>query len=105
MQRTRYETCSKMEPYELEVTLALDVAKGVMRERHVDLIVIDANCCLQEEFDLIDYQLDHGLEIPMVLVGGESTGIRRRIRSKKGIRGWIRATPTVSVCSTMSESA
>ena len=76
----------EMEPYELEVTLALDVAKGVMRERHVDLIVIDANCCLQEEFDLIDYQLDHGLDIPMVLVGGESTGIRRRIRSKKGIQ-------------------
>ena len=73
------------EPYELEVALGLEVVKSVMRERHVDLVVIDATLCLGEGFDLIDYQLDHGLDIPMVLVGGESTGIRRKIRSKKGI--------------------
>ena len=73
------------EPYELEVTLGLDVVKNVMRERHVDLIVVDATVCLEDGFDLIDFQLDHGLDIPIVLVGGESTGIRRRIRSKKGI--------------------
>ena len=73
------------EPYELEVTLGLEVAKGVMRDRHVDLVIVDATVCMDEGFDLIDYQLDHGLDIPLVLVGGESTGIRRKIRSKKGI--------------------
>lgn len=76
----------ELEPYELEVTLALDVAKSIMRDRHVDLVVVDAMVCLEDDFDLIDYQLDHGLELPLVLVGGESTGIRRRIRTRKGIQ-------------------
>ena len=73
------------EPYELEVTLQLEVAKQVLRDRHVDLAVVDATCCLDEGFDLIDFQLDHGLEVPILLVGGESTGVRRRVRSKQGI--------------------
>ncbi len=73
-------------PWELEVTMQLDVAKDVLRERHVDLIIMDASVCLDSEFDLVDFQLDHGLEVPIVLVGGESTGVRRRIRSKQGIR-------------------
>jgi len=73
------------ESYELEVTLDLDVVKSVLRERAVDLIVVDATCCLESEFDLIDFQLDHGLNCPIGLVGGESTGIRRKIRSRKGI--------------------
>ena len=75
----------EMAPHELEVTMQLDVAKEVLRERHLDLIVIDATVCLDASFDLVDFQLDHGIEVPLVLVGGESTGVRRKVRSKQGI--------------------
>ncbi len=74
------------ERLELELALHLDVAKTILTTRHVDLIVLDPAVCMNKEFDLIDFQLDHGLVIPLVLVGGESTGVRRRIRSKKGIK-------------------
>jgi len=76
----------EMAPHELEVTMQLDVAKEVLRERHLDLIVVDATVCLDAGFDLIDFQLDHGLEVPLVLVGGESTGVRRKVRTKQGIQ-------------------
>ena len=76
----------ELEPHELELALQLDVGKAVLRDRRVDLIVLDPAVCLQDDFDLVEFQLDHGLEVPIVLVGGESTGVRRRVRSKGGVR-------------------
>ena len=75
-----------LEPHELELALQLDVAKSILCDRRIDLIVLDPMVCLQEGFDLIDFQLDHGLRVPIVLVGGESTGVRRRFRSKGGVK-------------------
>ena len=72
--------------HEIEIALQLDVAKAVLKERVVDLIVLDAQVCLQEDFDLLDFQLDHGLCVPIALVGGESTGVRRKVRSKQGVK-------------------
>lgn len=76
----------ELDKHELELALQLDVAKAILRERCVDLIVLDPAVCLQEEFDLLDFQLDHGLSVPLVIVGGESTGVRRKIRSRGGIK-------------------
>lgn len=73
------------ERLELELALNLDVAKTILTTRQVDLIVLDPAVCMVKDFDLIDFQLDHGLVVPLVLVGGESTGVRRKIRTKKGI--------------------
>ncbi len=76
----------EMEPHELELALSLDVAKAVLRERRIDLVILDPHVCLDEDFDFIEFQLDHGLLVPIVLVGGESTGVRRRVRSKGGVK-------------------
>ncbi|MFQ5653984.1 MAG: hypothetical protein ACE5GW_04555 [Planctomycetota bacterium] len=76
----------ELEHIELELALMLEVAKSVLLERHIDLIIIDARLCLQDDFDLIDFQLDHGLQVPMILVGGESTGVRRKVRSRRGVK-------------------
>ncbi len=76
----------ELECHEIELALQLEVAKSVLVERHIDLIVLDPVVCLDQEFDLIDFQLDHGLEVQLVLVGGESTGVRRKVRSKRGVR-------------------
>lgn len=76
----------EMERLELELALSLDLAKEILTTRQVHLIVVDPAICLETDFDLLDFQIDHGLEVPLVLVGGESTGVRRKIRSKKGIK-------------------
>lgn len=76
----------EMERLELELALGLDIAKEILTTRLIHLIVLDPAICLDDEFDLLDFQLDHGLEVPLVLVGGESTGVRRKVRSKKGIK-------------------
>lgn len=76
----------ELEQHELELALNLDVAKAILKERQLNVIVLDPAVCLVEGFDLIDFQLDHGLLVPMVLVGGESTGVRRKIRSRGGIK-------------------
>ncbi len=75
-----------LERHELEVALQLDVAKAVLLERVIDLIILEPAVCLQDDFDLVDFQLDHGLEIPMVLVGGEASGARRKIRSRQSVK-------------------
>ena len=75
-----------LERHELELALQLDIAKAILKERVIDLIVLDPAVCQQEDFDLVDFQLDHGLEVPIVIVGGESTGVRRKVRSKKGVK-------------------
>ena len=76
----------ELERFELELALNMDVAKNVLKERIIQLIIHDAAVCLSDDFDLIDFQLDHGLEVPIVMVGGESTGVRRKVRSKRGVR-------------------
>lgn len=76
----------ELEQHEMELALQLDVAKAILRERQIDVVVLDPAVCLQSDFDLIDFQLDHGLQVPLVLVGGESTGVRRKVRSRGGIK-------------------
>ena len=76
----------ELDQHEQELALNLDVAKAILKERHINVIVLDPAVCLVEGFDLIDFQLDHGLSVPLVLVGGESTGVRRKIRSRGGIK-------------------
>lgn len=76
----------EIERHEIELALQLDVAKAILRERWIDLVVLDPAVCLEDDFDLLDFELDHGLEVPLVIVGGESTGVRRKIRSRGGIK-------------------
>lgn len=76
----------ELEALELELALGLDVGKAILVDRHIDLIIMDPHIGLEEDFDLLDFQLDHGLRVPICIVGGESTGVRRRIRSKQGIK-------------------
>ena len=75
-----------LESHELELALQLDVAKAVLCERRIDLIIIDPTVCQNDDFDLVEFQLDHGLTVPIVLVGGESTGVRRKVRAKGGVK-------------------
>jgi DNA-binding NtrC family response regulator len=75
-----------MERLEIEVALELDVAKAVLLERVIDLIILEPAVCLQDDFDLVDFQLDHDLGVPMVLVGGEASGARRKVRSKQAVK-------------------
>lgn len=91
------------QPYELEIGLGIEVAKSVLLERKIDLLLVDAQVCMQPEFDLIDFQIDHGVKIPVLLIGGESSGVRRSVRSKQGVEvsyvdadgdqllGWVRS--------------
>ncbi|HIA28328.1 MAG TPA: hypothetical protein EYN79_09525 [Planctomycetes bacterium] len=73
------------QPFELEICLGIAVAKSVLLERRIDLLIVDAQVCLEPEFDLIDFQIDHGVKIPVLLVGGENSGVRRSVRSKQGV--------------------
>lgn len=73
------------QPVELEIGLGVEVAKSVLLERRIDLLLVDAQVCLEPDFDLIDFQIDHGVKIPVLLIGGESSGVRRSVRSKQGV--------------------
>ena len=76
----------ELERYELELALQIDVAKSILTTRHIDLIVLDPHISCDENFDIIDFQLDHGLEIPIVVVGGELVGAKRKVRTRRGIQ-------------------
>ena len=75
----------EFERHEIDVTTEMEVVREVLIERAYDLIIVDARVCLQEEFDLVDFQLDRGLLVPLIVIGSENTGLRRSLRSRQGL--------------------
>ena len=75
----------EFERHDIDVCIELDVVRDVLVERSYNLLLIDSRICHDVEFDLVDFQLDRGLAVPLVVIGGENTGLRRSLRSRKGI--------------------
>ncbi len=75
----------EFERHEIDVCIEMEVVRDVLVERAYDLIVIDARVCQQEDFDLVDFQLDRGLRVPLIVIGSENTGLRRTLRSRQGL--------------------
>lgn len=75
----------EFERHDIDVCTDLEVARDVLVERNYDLVIVDARICKDEDFDLIDFQLDRGLSVPMIVLGSENTGLRRSLRSRQGI--------------------
>ncbi len=75
----------EFERHEIDVTTEMEVVREVLIERAYDLIIVDARVCLLEEFDLVDFQLDRGLLVPLIVIGSENTGLRRSLRSRQGL--------------------
>ncbi|MEC9476486.1 MAG: hypothetical protein VX764_05540 [Planctomycetota bacterium] len=75
----------EFERHDIDVCIELDVVRDVLVERSYNLLLIDARICQGDEFDLVDFQLDRGLSVPLVVIGGENTGLRRSLRSRQGL--------------------
>ncbi len=75
----------EFERHEIDVCLEMEVVRDVLVERAYDLIVVDARVCQHEDFDLVDFQLDRGLRVPLIVIGSENTGLRRTLRSRQGL--------------------
>jgi DNA-binding NtrC family response regulator len=75
----------EFERHDIDVCTELDLAREVLVERNYQLIIVDARVCMNEEFDLVDFQLDRGLEAPIIVLGSENTGLRRSLRSRQGL--------------------
>jgi hypothetical protein len=75
----------EFERHEIDVCIDMVVVRDVLIERAYDLIIVDARVCQLEEFDLVDFQLDRGLRVPLIVIGSENTGLRRSLRSRQGL--------------------
>ncbi len=75
----------EFERHDIDVCTDLEVARDVLIERNYDLMIIDARICKDEEFDLVDFQLDRGMNVPLIVLGSENTGLRRSLRSRQGL--------------------
>jgi len=75
----------EFERHEIDVCIDMVVVRDVLVERAYDLIIVDARVCQLEEFDLVDFQLDRGLRVPLIVIGSENTGLRRSLRSRQGL--------------------
>ena len=75
----------EFERHEVDVCIDLEVVRDVLVERSYDLVIVDARVCQLEEFDLVDFQLDRGLRVPLIVIGSENTGLRRSLRSRQGL--------------------
>ncbi|MGE4618991.1 MAG: hypothetical protein AAEJ04_04190 [Planctomycetota bacterium] len=75
----------EFERHDIDVCIDLDVVRESLVERNYNLLLIDSRICLDEDFDLVDFQLDRGLRVPLVIIGGENTGLRRSLRSRQGL--------------------
>ncbi|MEE2890289.1 MAG: hypothetical protein VX404_07580 [Planctomycetota bacterium] len=75
----------EFERHDIDVCIDLGVVREVLVERCYHLLLLDSRICHDEEFDLVDFQLDRGLCVPLVVIGGENTGLRRSLRSRQGL--------------------
>ena len=75
----------EFERHDIDVCTELEMAREVLVERSYSLLIVDARVCKSEEFDLVDFQLDRGLDTPIIVLGSENTGLRRSLRSRQGL--------------------
>ncbi len=75
----------EFERHDIDVCTELEMAREVLVERSYSLLIVDARVCMNEEFDLVDFQLDRGLNAPLIVLGSENTGLRRSLRSRQGL--------------------
>ncbi len=75
----------EFERHDIDVCTEMELAREVLIERNYDLVIVDARVCKSEEFDLVDFQLDRGLDTPIIVLGSENTGLRRSLRSRQGL--------------------
>ena len=76
----------EFERHDIDVSIELEVVREALVERAYHLLLLDSRVCHHEEFDLVDFQLDRGLQVPLVVIGGENTGLRRSLRSRQGLQ-------------------
>ena len=62
------------------------MVREALVERSYNLLLLDSRVCQDEDFDLVDFQLDRGLQVPLVVIGGENSGLRRSLRSRQGLQ-------------------
>lgn len=63
------------ERYELEIALTDAVAKTVLAERLMDLVIIDSQLVSANDFSLFDFLLDRDIRVRIVVVGPHAAGI------------------------------
>lgn len=76
----------EFERHDIDVSIEFEVIREALVERAYHLLLLDSRVCQDEDFDLVDFQLDRGLQVPLVVIGGENSGLRRSLRSRQGLQ-------------------
>ena len=76
----------EFERHDIDVSIEFEVVREALVERSYNLLLLDSRVCQDEDFDLVDFQLDRGLQVPLVVIGGENSGLRRSLRSRQGLQ-------------------
>ena len=53
----------EFERHDIDVCTELEMAREVLVERSYSLLIVDARVCMNEEFDLVDFQLEDGATV------------------------------------------
>jgi len=60
---------------EFEIAIGEEIGKGILSERYMDAVLVDASMIRSENFWLFSFLLNRRLPIPVVILGGEGRDI------------------------------
>ena len=79
--------------FELEIALNPDVAKLILGERWMNLLIIHAELMNEKSSKLFEYIYDRDLDIPIMILGEEATKFRESLDQRNEVECFEKPYP------------
>jgi DNA-binding NtrC family response regulator len=71
--------------YELEIALSKDVAKMILSQRRMDLLILHTEMLDAETDDFFEFLEERGVDLPVFVVGEEAQRFREAVPARAGV--------------------
>jgi DNA-binding NtrC family response regulator len=71
--------------YELEIALSIEVAKMILVQRRMDLLIVHTEMLDADTEEFFDFLEERGIEIPVFVLGEEANRFRETMPMRSGV--------------------
>lgn len=83
--------------FELEIALNKDIGKMVLASRRMSLLVMHTELVGTESAEFFEYLANEGIEIPVMLVGDDASGLEQHILGQPTVKSFDKPYPADEV--------
>ena len=71
--------------YELEIALSIEVAKMILVQRRMDLLIVHTEMVDSDTEEFFEFLEERGIEIPVFVVGEEANRFRETMQARSSV--------------------